>query len=203
MGIGISIALDGIPDDQLSNAATVEINERMGEATSFRLRYSVDISEGDLPWLIEEKLDPCSEFSIFVPLNNTAHCLVKGSVSGQQVHMVHGGGGSWMEVHGTDSSMQMDHATKVAVWTDASDSDAVSSVFSNYGFILDVETTNSRHLEDKHALVQRESDFKFVSFTLFTAVMVSSIKKIAPFFMRFHTIPFHLPIFILFYQKLS
>lgn len=162
MGLGVVIAVDGVPDEVASTASSVEISERMGEATTFRMRYPVDIEEGDLPWLFESRLDPGSELSVLVPLEERVHCLVKGPVNGQQVHMVHGGAGSWMEVNGTDTSMEMDRETRAVIWSDVSDSDAVYSVLSNYGYTPDVAPTDSRHFQNKHALVQRETDLQFV-----------------------------------------
>lgn len=162
MGLGIAIAKNGMPDAALTEASTVEVHERMGEPTTYRIRYPVDIHEDDLPWLIEGKLDPGSELSVLVPVDDTVHCLVKGPVVAQQIHLDHGGPGSWIEVTGSDTSSLMDRETKAAVWIDVKDSDVVSSILSSYGYILDVETTDSMRVENKHALVQRDSDLRFV-----------------------------------------
>lgn len=162
MGVGIAIALNGVPDEVLTGFANVEVYERMGEATSYRIRYPVDISDGDLPWLIDDRINPDSELSVLVPLEDETQCLVKGPVNGQQVHMEHGGAGSWTEVSGTDRSLEMDRDSLAMIWSDVKDSDAVSSVLSNHGFIPDVASTASQHMESKHVLVQRESDLQFV-----------------------------------------
>jgi hypothetical protein len=56
----------------------------------------------------------------------------------------------------------MDRELKSVVWADVTDSDAVSGILGNYGYTPDVETTDAAHLEDKHSLVQRDTDLRFV-----------------------------------------
>lgn len=162
MGLEIAIAVDGSADEELSEATTVEVHERMGEATTYSIRYEVDASEGDLPMLADSRLDVNSELSILVPVEDTTHCLVKGPVHGHQIHLEHGGAGSWMEVKGSDTSVEMDRETRSAVWADVTDSDTATSILSNYGYTPDVESASAGHYEDKHTLVQRGSDLRFV-----------------------------------------
>lgn len=162
MGLGTVIAVNGSPDEELSQAAGVEVYENMGKTAAYSIRYDVDISEGDIPLLIDGRLDAGSELSILVPVENTTHCLVKGPVHGHKIHLGHGGAGSWLEVKGSDSSIVMDREFKSVVWANVRDSDAVSAVLGNYGYIPDVQTTNALHAETKHTLVQRDTDLRFV-----------------------------------------
>jgi phage protein D len=162
MGLEIAIAVGGKADSELAEATTVEVYERMGAATTYSLRYEVDISEGDLPMLVDERLDAGSELSILVPIEDTTHCLVKGPLHGQQIHIEHGGADSWVEVQGSDSLIVMDRKTQSVVWADVTDSDAVTSILCNYGYTPDVQSTSAGHFEKKHTLVQRESDLGFV-----------------------------------------
>jgi len=162
MGLGIAIAVNGSSDEELAQASTVEISERMGETTTFSIRYELDISEGDLPLLIDGRLDAGSELSILVPLGDSTHCLVKGPVHGQNIHFEHGGAGSWVEIRGSDTSIIMDRVTKSVVWSDVKDSEAVQSILGNYGYTPDVQITSAGHFENKHVLIQRESDLGFI-----------------------------------------
>lgn len=162
MGLGIAIAVNGTPDAELAEATTVEVYEQMGRETTYRIRYEADISEGDLPLLVDSRLDSGSELSILVPVLGTTHCLVKGPVHGQQLRLQHGGAGSWLEVMGSDTSIVMDRETRTAIWADVTDSDAVTSILANYGYALDVQSTTAGHYENKHTLAQRDSDLRFV-----------------------------------------
>jgi len=162
MGLGIAVAVNGVPDTDLIQASTVEVNERMGEATTFSLRYPVSISEGDIPILKDSRLDVGSVLSVLVPVGAKTHCIVKGPVHSQQVHLEHGGGSSWLEVKGSDSMVKMDRESKSVVWADVTDSAAATSIFANYQLVPDVQLTMAGHFETKHTLVQRDSDLRFV-----------------------------------------
>src|SRR5512132_1747259 len=164
MPLGISIVIGDAKkaDPGLGGATTVEVYERMGEVTTFSLRFPLDVLEGDIPLLTDARLDPGSILGIFVPVAGKAHCLVKGPVTAQQIHLNHGGGDSWLEVQGADRSVAMDREVRAVVWSDGKDSDAVSTIVASYGLTPDVAETSGGHAEAKHSLVQRDSDLRFV-----------------------------------------
>ncbi len=162
MGLGIAIAIKGKPDPELIQARKLIVSERISEATTFQIQYDLDISEGDIPLLTDGRLDAGSELSVLVPIDGQIHCLVKGPVHKQQVRLRHGGAGSTLEVFGSDTSIIMDRETRSAIWADLTDSDAVQTILSKYGYTSDVQTTSAGHYEAKHTLVQRDSDLRFV-----------------------------------------
>jgi phage protein D len=162
MGLGIAITVAGQEDADLAQATEVEVSERAGETTTFRLRYEVDISQGDMPLLVDSRLDQGSELSVLVPVSGSTHCLVKGPVHGQKIHLKHGGADSSVDVLGSDTSIIMDRETHTTIWADLTDSDAVSSILGKYGYASDFQPTSAGHFEAKHTLVQRDSDLRFV-----------------------------------------
>ncbi len=162
MGLGIAVAVGTTPDPELAGAVWVRVNERMGEPTTYSLRYDIDIEEQDFPALADGRLDAGSALAVIAPFASQNVYLVKGPVRGQRVSFAAGGGGSFLEVEGVDTSVAMDYETRAAVWTDVTDSDAVSTIVGRYGYTPDVEDTRPGHFERKHALVQRDTDFGFV-----------------------------------------
>ncbi|MBN1875046.1 MAG: hypothetical protein JXA33_12510 [Anaerolineae bacterium] len=162
MGLEIAIAVEGQVDAELAEATTVEVDERMGEPTTYHLSYPVDISEDDLPLLVDSRLNPGSELAILATTDQGTVCLVKGPVHSQQIHLQHGGAGSTVVVTGVDTSLAMDRESRIVQWADVADSDAVSSIVATYGYTPDVETTDAGHFTDKHTLIQRDSDLRFV-----------------------------------------
>jgi len=163
MGLGIAIAVNGVPDEALASATSVEVSERMGAEATYSLSYSVDISDGDLPWLTEGKLDPGSELAILVPVAGEVKCLIKGPVNRQSIHLAHGGAGSSVNASGSDTlSKMMNTPSEAVIWKDVTDSDVANSILSGHGYVPDVEGTNNRHLEDKHVLIQRDTDLSFL-----------------------------------------
>lgn len=162
MALGIAIAVDGKADADLANASQVEVYESVGAPTTYRIKYDLSIAEGDIPLLVDGRLDPGSELSVLVPVEDVEYCLVKGPVHGQAVRLEHGGARSSLEVRGSDTTVVMDREAKTVLWTNSTDSDAVSTILSPYGYTPDIEATSSTHEEKKHALVQRDSDLRFV-----------------------------------------
>ena len=161
-GTGFAVAINGQSDDVLNRASLIEVNQTLGEETSFRIDYEVDIEDDDLPMLVDSRFDPGSQIAIFAYTNDSTACLVKGPVHAQEVHLQHGGAGSLMTVIGSDRSVEMDRETKTAIWADVTDSDVAATILAGYGFIPDVETSPAGHYEDKHTLVQRDSDLRFI-----------------------------------------
>ncbi|HMG73698.1 MAG TPA: hypothetical protein VK582_09365 [Pyrinomonadaceae bacterium] len=162
MGLGIAIAVGGSPDEELAAAALVEVHERIGEMTTYRLRYDIDVVEGDFPMLVDERIGPGSELAVIAPIDGANNYLVKGPVTGQKIHLAHGGAGSFVEVSGTDTTIAMDRETKTTLWSDITDSDAVTTILGQYGYTPDVDSTAAGHYETKHTLVQRDTDLQFV-----------------------------------------
>jgi late control gene D protein (GPD) len=162
MGLGIHVKLGTAVDDALDGASQVEVHERMGEPTTYCVRYEIDLGDRDLPDLTDANRGPGSELAIVVPVDNEEQVLVHGPVRGQRVRLEHGGTGSWLEVMGADKSLEMDRETKARVFASGSASDAVSTILGEYGFEADVEDTNDKHDDDTHALVQRDTDLRFV-----------------------------------------
>jgi phage protein D len=162
MPSGVSIRVNGAPDDLVASAVSVEVTERIGQPTYYRLIYSLDVTDGDFPLLKESKFGPGSELSVLVPTPDATHCLVKGPVYGQQITFEQGGAGSVLTVLGADSLIKMDREDKVVVWSDLTDSSAVSSILSQANLTPDVDSTQAGHAETKHTLVQRETDLAFL-----------------------------------------
>ena len=161
-GTGFAVALNGQSDEVLNRASLIEVSQYIDQETTFRIDYEVDIEDDDLPLLVDSRFDPGSELSIFAYTNEGTVCLAKGKVHAQEIHLQHGGAGSIMTVIGADRSVEMDRQTKTTIWADVTDSEVARAILSSYGLIPDVEDSPAGHYEDKHTLVQRDSDLRFV-----------------------------------------
>ncbi|WP_433796246.1 phage late control D family protein [Actinoplanes sp. CA-252034] len=162
MPLGVAIAVGGTVDESLASATWVEVHERLGRPAVYRLRFEFEAADGDFGVLVDDRFGPGAELSVLVPGAAGTQCLVAGPVGAQRIHFEHGGSGSYVEVRGTDTSVVMDRQARSAIWADLTDSDAAASVIASYGMTGDVESTDAGHFEDKHTLVQRESDLSFV-----------------------------------------
>lgn len=163
MAEGFSILFDGSVNASLGNPIAVEVYECVGQPTSFRLNYVINIQQGDLPLLKEQSLSANADITVLVPTTDGFAALVKGPVRGQQIHLEHGGESSVLNVIGADSSLAMDREDKAHIWSDVTDSQIVTTILNQNGFQdVDVEDTPANHPEDKHSLVQRGTDLSLV-----------------------------------------
>jgi len=162
MALGAAIAVDDSVDDSLAVASWVEVHERLGQPTTYRIRYEVEAGSSDLDRLVDARLDAGSMLSVLVPGRSGNECLVKGPVGAQRIHLEHGAAGSYVEVRGSDSAIKMDREAQSKIWSDVTDGQAVTSILGAYGLVPDVGSTDGGHYETKHVLVQRESDLSFV-----------------------------------------
>ena len=164
MGLGILITVNNKADEMLTNqVSTVEVYEKIDQPTTYKIRFMVDICNEDIAKSLENNTDPESVLGVLVESQEKLHCLVSGPVSKQEAFLEQGGAGSWLEVEGTDTSQLMDK-TPLNLNHTGNDSDIVSGIISpKYVRDPDVDDTpESTHEEDKHALVQKETDLAFV-----------------------------------------
>ncbi|MET9761299.1 contractile injection system protein, VgrG/Pvc8 family [Streptomyces sp. NPDC006372] len=163
MAHGAAVLVGGARDDELTEAAEIEVDQRLGEPTRYTLTLPVGIRGGDFPLLTDARLGPGADIAVVAAAGGRRACLVWGPVTGQRVTLVRGGAGSVLRVDGADASVVMAREDRAEVWADVSDSAAVSAVAARHGFAADVRDTGNVHPADGHALVQREPDLAFVA----------------------------------------
>jgi phage protein D len=161
MEFSVSIKVNGSRVPELTGA-NVEVIEKMGATTQFKLFFEIDIETDDLPFLVDGRLDAGSEITLLVNWDGRDVCLVKGLVRGQRIHLQRGGQGSLLEVIGADTSIKMDRVSKTTEWPDVTDSETVKSILKSYDYTPDVQSTAANHSIKKHSLVQRATDLRFV-----------------------------------------
>jgi phage protein D len=165
MGLNILIAVDDIPNSQLTEQVTsVEVYEKIDENTHYKLNFMVDVCNDDIAESLQNDTSNGKILSVLVQTGNGLVCLVKGPVTQQEANLQHGGAGSWIHVEGEDTGYNMDHTTRFRVTPSGTDSDIATQIISsNENMIPDVESTpSSSHNEETHSHVQRESDLSLI-----------------------------------------
>ncbi len=170
MALRATLSVAGSPDDALASLATaVEVVERMGCTTTWALRVPVGLAHPGSPELgpvatdaYATALGPGASLRVGVtePESGGAHVLVDGPVHGEHIHLAHGGEGSFVEIRGSDRSVEMDRDLRSVVHQGAEQA-VVSGILGGYSFVPQVDLS-ATHSEQKHVLVQRETDLAFV-----------------------------------------
>lgn len=165
MSFLVAVMPGGLPDPSMPVPSEVEVVETVNQPTVYRLQYALTMEAGDLPLLAEPRLSPEQDLALVVPNGEDATVLVKGPVTAQRMALKNGVAGSVLDVLGADYSVVLNRENKVKLWADMSASTAVSSILAaQTGIVLvpDVQSTQAQYAEDKHALVQRETDLHFI-----------------------------------------
>jgi len=164
MGLGILITADNKANQELTGLVSfVEVYHKIDLAISYKIRFAIDVCSNDVGTLWEKVTNPGSLLGVLVEVNDQLHCLVSGPVTNHQINLEHGGSGSWLEVVGTDQSIELD-AKQQAHSQSGKDSDLVNGILNaRYKPNVDVESTpSSSHEEEKHTQVQLETDLAFI-----------------------------------------
>lgn len=163
MAFGVVILANGQRADDLMGASLVEVHERIDAPTTFYVRYPIYNVDGDLEPLKDPRFAPGEQIAVFQRGTGFNECLVKGEIFSHQIRFVHGVDGSTLEIVGADATIAMDRETKIEQWpSSTTDSDAVSTIVTRYSLVPDVDSTNTRHLEEKRTLIQHDTDLSFV-----------------------------------------
>jgi hypothetical protein len=159
----VSILVGSTQADDLTAADRVEVQERIGEPTTFRLRYLLAQQDSDFPLLTDARVDVGGALTIAGTMpDGTPDVLVKGQVYGQHVQYKHGISGSLLEVCGADATLEMDRDVKAVVHPAQAISDSISGILGAYDVTADVEAIDVTTSDDDHLLVQRDTDLRFL-----------------------------------------
>lgn len=146
------------PGASVGTVQEIEVLESLGEPTRFRYRVAAPVADGDIPALARSGYDPGA--TAIVIASNAP--MMHGVVTGQRVHLSGDSETSWIDVIGTDRSVEMDREAKVTSWQFMRSSDVVTIICATYGLIPNVEPTGTFHSPLTHELVQRGTDLAFV-----------------------------------------
>ena len=163
MAFDVIIQVDGSTDDDLTAAASmVEVQESIGEPTTYRIEVPLVDEGGDFPLLLDARVGAGSDITIATAVNDKADVLCIGQVYGQKLLLQNGVRESQVQVIGGDRMFEMDRAIVNKVWTGVKVSDVIESILGPYVDEVAVDPIESKHDEKTHELVQVDTDLRFV-----------------------------------------
>jgi hypothetical protein len=159
------LAIDCVPDLGLTeDVAEIEVQQTIEGPTTFRVRFAVDICDGDLTLLEDDRLTPGdTKVTIFAFVDGESHVLVHGIITERQVSLTEGGAGSWLEVRGQDRRAVMNRKPQQVAHSGKA-SDIVAAILRGdpYFFDVDIGLTEIEYAEDGNTLNQTETDLEFI-----------------------------------------
>lgn len=163
--IRYQIAVDRKPDDALTReAAEIEVQQSVEGATTFRIKFAVDICRGDYDLIDDPRLNPSDKETLLTVaafLDGAATVLAHGVITERKLNLTEGGPGSSLEVAGQDRRVVMDRTPpeKGGATHEGRASDIAAAILSSYGFDkVEVDDTDFTYTEDKTAKKQNGTD---------------------------------------------
>lgn len=155
---GFSIQSDS--DTGPGSATQVTIEERVGESTSFQVRYPVEAVDGDLPVLSAPGLEGGKNLQVICESDGGLISLVKGPIKGQHVHLQHGPVHGYVEVYGADGTSRMDREVQQERF-EATESSVMTTILNRY-FDVVTDSDLAPSGGKPPVLIQSETDLRFV-----------------------------------------
>ena len=160
------IAIDRKPVPELTeDVIEIEVQQSIDEPARFRIRFAIDICDGDLRLVEDERLkpnDPDTEVTVIAYARGDAACLIHGVITDRQLSLTEGGPGSWLEIQGQDRRVVMNREEKTKAHEGAT-GQIVRGILGGYGFEPDVDGPELEFEEGTHTLNQTTSDLEFVT----------------------------------------
>jgi hypothetical protein len=150
-------------EDLMELVSELEIEESVDLLGAFLLHVEPQVADDDIEAFKHDALKPMTNIAVTAAVEEGDQvCLIDGYVLSHRIHLLHGVADSSLEVWGQDASVLMNREEKVCPFPDMSDSEAATQIFSDYGFTPQVDTSPTRHLERRHLLMQRGTDYQFL-----------------------------------------
>lgn len=159
------IAIGKKPDNELTKAVSeVEVRQTIEGPYQFRIRFPIDISDGDLSLVDDRRLKPRkpdTEVAVIAFANDKATCLINGVITKRRFTLMDGGAGSFLEIMGEDRRVQMTREQKFKAW-EGTPAEIAEKILKEYEFETDVKAPEIEFTEDGHTLNQRDDDLNFI-----------------------------------------
>ena len=143
----------------------VEAEEHLRMADMLRLTFGITMKEDGSGWRVldDDLFPPLTNLRLLITVGNEdAVPVVDAYVIETRMDFSNNPGESLLHVLAMDGTILMNLEDKVRTWPGMADSDIASTLFDEYSFTPEVETTDVTHEEDDTLVVQRGTDIQFL-----------------------------------------
>ena len=140
----------------------VEDNDRFADTFTITVASS-KLPNGDWEYFQDARFQLFNNIAIKVGFSNgEQEYLIDGYITSMMLRFDPVQDQSILEIKGMDPTCLMNLEDKVVKWANISDGEIARRIFSNYGFVPEVEDTPIEHREDSRAMMQRGTDIQFL-----------------------------------------
>ncbi len=161
--VSYAIELDGSPlaDEVVAAVQEIEVEDHAVLADMLRLRLGIAALTDGSGWtLLDDDVFPrLANLTVITSIgSDVREVLIDSYVIETRFRLGGRPGDSSLEVVAMDPTVLMSLDEKVRAWPDMSDGDIASTVFGEYGFSTDIESTEPTRSEDDTTTIQRGTD---------------------------------------------
>jgi phage protein D len=159
-----NLSINGQAQDGLvPDIVEIEVQEDVAAADVFRVRLALSpASDGSWNYVDDDRFALWNRLSLEAGYPEDTETLVDGYITHLEASFSDEDGGGFLEISGMDPSALMDLEEKQRAWLNKKDSEIAQEVFLSYGLSYEVEDTVVRVAEDHAAVLQAESDIRFL-----------------------------------------
>jgi phage protein D len=165
--VAYTLLIDNAPASAslLEAVQQIEVEEHTALASMLRLTLAIDVNQGGSAWnvvddSIFERLTP---FSLSITVGSgTPELRLDAYVIDSRLNFHSTPGRSTLEVVAMDGTIKMGLESKQRAWPNMADSDIATQIFGEYGFSVDVDSTQPTRQETEITTIQCGSDIQFL-----------------------------------------
>jgi phage protein D len=159
-----NLSINGQPqDDLVSDIVQIEVQEDVAAADVFRVRLALTPDrDGGWSHVDDDRFALWNRVALEAGYPEDTETLIDGYITHLDVCFSDEDGGAYLEISGMDPSALLDLEEKQRAWINKKDSEIAQEIFLAYGLSYEVEDTVVRVPEDDAAVLQTESDMRFL-----------------------------------------
>jgi hypothetical protein len=157
------VEVDGnaLSDDDLRGLTEIQVEEATEIADAATLVASLEANaSGEWTSVLDPLLTPLTKVAIQVSRGETTYRFEGASTEAHWT--INPQGDSLLSITAVDRTLELDNEEKIVAWPGCSDSVIAETIFTSYGFEIQVDSTPDNPDPDVHVVLQRGSDLTFV-----------------------------------------
>lgn len=149
--------------DLYADIVSVEAEEDEQLAAVCNIRLAIRLpKDGTWTWIDDERLTPWNQISISAGFMDNVIEVFAGYITQVKPYFDAELSQCYLDIKAMDGTVLMSTEEKIKDWINKKDSDIATQIFTDYGFISEVEDTAIVHDEAISTIIQRESDIQFL-----------------------------------------
>jgi phage protein D len=155
-----------VPPEVIATIQHLQVEDHAEMADMLRMRVLIGVRESASGWTLldDDLFTRLTNLRVLVNIGSAkAEPLIDAYIIETRTELSNTPGQSFLDVVAMDPTVLLSLDEKVRAWPNMTDSDVATTIFGEYGFDTDVETTTVSYDEDNVTTMQRGTDMKLLT----------------------------------------